>query len=187
MVHCSDSDLSSYQYLYHLSDVMRQNHAFTAAIVEHILSLKTLPNIVRCLIIVQLNINLSIYFLFGLLWQEKVSRKLILYYGVYLRHGKGLVDAMSAFGVKNPIQRVDIYNYLTQHFFFSIWVFFHKHSLFTGQQGKGEGIFLTPLYHFHQLHRNLHISRVITAESSPLHIASSQTQTGNLWSMSASR
>ena len=64
---------------------------------------------------------------------------------------------MSAFGVKNPIQRVDIYNYLTQHFFFSIWVFFHKHSLFTGQ-GKGEGIFLTPLYHFHQLHRNLHIT-----------------------------
>ena len=24
-------------------------------------------------------------------------------------------------------------------FFFSIWVFFHEHSLFTGQHGKGEG------------------------------------------------
>ena len=24
-------------------------------------------------------------------------------------------------------------------FFFSIWVFFHEHSRFTGQQGKGEG------------------------------------------------
>ena len=30
-------------------------------------------------------------------------------------------------------------------FFFSIWVFFHEHSRFTGQQGKGEGIYLTPL------------------------------------------
>ena len=63
-------------------------------------------------------------------------------------------------------------------FFFSIWVFFHKHSRFTGKQGKGEGIYLTPLYHFHPLHRHLDISRAITAESSPLHIADSRTRTG---------
>ena len=44
-------------------------------------------------------------------------------------------------------------------YFFSIWVFFHEHSQFTGQQGKGEGIYLTPLYHFHLLHRHLDISR----------------------------
>ena len=71
--------------------------------------------------------------------------------------------------------------------FFSIWVFFHEHSRFTGQQGKGEGIYLTPLYHFHPLHRHLDISRAITAESSPLHIAGSRTRTGNLWFPSASR
>ena len=41
----------------------------------------------------------------------------------------------------------------------SDWVFSHEHSQFTGQQGKGEGINLTPLYHFHALHRHL----VITA------------------------
>ena len=35
--------------------------------------------------------------------------------------------------------------------FFSIWVFCHKHSWFKGQQGKGEGIYLTPLYHFSSL------------------------------------
>ena len=29
--------------------------------------------------------------------------------------------------------------------FFSIWVFFHEHSRFIEQQGKGEGISLTPL------------------------------------------
>ena len=72
-------------------------------------------------------------------------------------------------------------------FFFSIWVFFHDHSRITGLQGKGESISLTPHYHFHPLHRHLDISRAITAESSPLHIASSRTRTGNLWFPRASR
>ena len=53
-------------------------------------------------------------------------------------------------------------------FFLSIWVFFHEHSRFTVQQGKGESIYLTPHYHFHRLHRHLDISRTITVESSPL-------------------
>ena len=39
-------------------------------------------------------------------------------------------------------------------FFLSIWVFFHEHSWITGLQGKGEGILLTPHYHFHSLHRH---------------------------------
>ena len=73
------------------------------------------------------------------------------------------------------------------HFFFSIWVFFHEHSRFIRQQGKGEGIYLSPLYHFHPLHRHLDISREIAAESSPLHISGSRTRTGNLWFPSASR
>ena len=72
-------------------------------------------------------------------------------------------------------------------FFFSMWVFFHEHSRFTGQQGKGEGIYLTPLYHFHPLHRHLDISWAITAEGSPLHIAGSRTRTRNLWFPGASR
>ena len=73
--------------------------------------------------------------------------------------------------------------YQTKWIFFSIWVFFHDHSRITGLQGKGEGISLTPHYHFHPLHRHLDISRAITAESLPLHIASSRTRTGNLWSL----
>ena len=60
---------------------------------------------------------------------------------------------------------------ILEFFFFSIWVFFHEHSRFAGQQGKGEAISLTPLYHFHPLHRHLDISLEITAESLPLHIA----------------
>ena len=74
-----------------------------------------------------------------------------------------------------------------ESFFFSIWVFFHKHSGFTWQQGKGKSIYLTPLYHFYLLHRHLDISRAIAAESSPLHIAIRRTQTGNLLFPSASR
>ena len=69
---------------------------------------------------------------------------------------------------------------LNQVGFFSTWVFFLEYSRFTGQQGKGEAISLTPFYHFHPLQRHLDISRAITAESSPLHIASSRTRTGNL-------
>ena len=72
-------------------------------------------------------------------------------------------------------------------FFFYVWVFLHEHSQITGLQGKGEGISLTPYYQFHPPHRHLNISRAITAESSPLHIASSRTRTGNLSFPSASR
>ena len=66
-----------------------------------------------------------------------------------------------------------------------MWVFFHENSRITGLQGKGEGISLTPHYHFHPLHRHLDISRVITAGSSLLRIVSSRTRTGNLWFPSA--
>ena len=62
--------------------------------------------------------------------------------------------------------------------FFSMWVFFHKHSLITGLQGKGEGIYLSSHLYFHPLHRHLEISRGITAGGWPLRIASSRTWTG---------
>ena len=66
--------------------------------------------------------------------------------------------------------------------FFSVWVFFHSHSRIIGLQEKGEDTSLTPHYHFHPLQKHLNISRVVTAESSPLHIGSSSwTRTGNLW------
>ena len=64
--------------------------------------------------------------------------------------------------------------------------FFHVHSRSTGQQGKAD-LFLSPAYSFPPLHRHLDITRVITTESSPLRIANSRTQTGNVWLTSASR
>ena len=38
---------------------------------------------------------------------------------------------------------------------FFIQVFFHEHSRFTEQQGKGEAISSSPLYHFWLLHKHL--------------------------------
>ena len=62
-------------------------------------------------------------------------------------------------------------------FFINISFSSYKHSPITGLRGKGGG---------HPLHRHLDISRAITAESSPLRVASSWTQTGKLWFPSAS-
>ena len=76
--------------------------------------------------------------------------------------------------------------YALKMFFFPIRVFFYEYPRITGLHGKGEGISLTPRYHFHPLHIYLDISRAITAESSPLHIASNRTRTGNLWFSGAS-
>ena len=47
--------------------------------------------------------------------------------------------------------------------------------------GKGEGISLTLHYYFQPLFRHLDISREITAESTPLHVASCRARAGNLW------
>ena len=56
---------------------------------------------------------------------------------------------------------------------------------FTVHMTTGEGgEYLCPLYHVHPLHRHLDISRVITAESSPLHIANNRTWTGTFGSKS---
>ena len=41
--------------------------------------------------------------------------------------------------------------------------------------------FLNPCYHFHPLHRHLDNSGAIIVDSSPLHIVSHWTRTGNLW------
>ena len=68
--------------------------------------------------------------------------------------------------LKSLIQELTMY-------FFSFFNFLSGFSFttihnFTGLQGKGEGISLTPLYHFHPLHGHLDVSRAITADSSPL-------------------
>ena len=74
---------------------------------------------------------------------------------------------------------------------FHIWFKFdHIHNIFflsrfsfttihESQDCRGRGgIPLTPYYHFHSFYRHLDISRVITADSSPLPIGRSWTRTG---------
>ena len=65
-------------------------------------------------------------------------------------------------------------------FFLSGFSFTNNHD---SQESRGRGrlISVIPFYHFHPLHRHLDISQAITADSSPLHIVSSRSQTGNLW------
>ena len=65
--------------------------------------------------------------------------------------------------VFSSLSRVSFLFFDLFFFFFFCRVFLHEHSLFTEQQGKAEAISLTPLYHFHPLHRHLDISRVISA------------------------
>ena len=68
------------------------------------------------------------------------------------------------------------------HIFFLFFCLSFLSRTFTIHRTAGEGggyISLTPLYNFHQLHRHLGISRAITAESSPLYIASSRTRIWN--------
>ena len=98
---------------------------------------------------------------------------MILIYGSKMVHSSCFKRFLIYLWFMKPLE-------VTKPAFFSFWVFFHEHSRFTGQQGKGEGIYLIPVYHYHPFHRQLDISRAIAAESSPLHIASSRNRTGNL-------
>ena len=87
---------------------------------------------------------------------------------------------------RTPMPKSD-FNKVTNQLFFSIWVFFHEHSQFTGQQGKGGGYLYNSSLPLPPLQKHLDISRAITAESSALRIAGSRTRTRNRWFLSASR
>ena len=125
---------------------------------------------------------------------QKIEAKLFLLICSYVDRFKTIHFTAELFN-KKPCKNLKlsfekIYNFLISNnlyiSFFSIWVFFHKHLQFTGKQGKGEVVISTFHYHFHLLHRHLDISWAITVKSSPLHIASSQIRTGNLWCLSES-
>ena len=80
-------------------------------------------------------------------------------------------------GINKKRSKVHKHSFI--YFCFSIWVFYHEHSRIAGQQGKGEVIYLTPLYHFHPLHSRLDIGRAIAAGGSPLRMAGSRQADSN--------
>ena len=83
------------------------------------------------------------------------------------------------------VWRKEVLIFSLTRFFICISAFLLEHSRFAGQQGR-EAISLTPLYHFHPLHRHLDIIQVITVESSPLHIAAGlESGTYGFWAQVA--
>ena len=72
-------------------------------------------------------------------------------------------------------------------FTFFLSVFLSITFTFRRTAGKRGMPLLTPFYYCYPLHRHLNIIRVITAESSPLHIATDWIWSGNPWLPSASR
>ena len=63
-------------------------------------------------------------------------------------------------------------------FFVYLGFFFTNIHDSQGSRERGKGVYLTSLYNFHLPDKRLGISRVITAGSSHLHIASSRNRTG---------
>ena len=130
-LHCTVKHVpgdSPYQYIYHLSDEKKHNHAFTSAVIDHILSDELDENMIRVK-----SDNCSTQYkckwVFGFYHNLEIEKqvKILVCYGVS-GHGKGLVDAMSSFSVNAPLLRAvitndffynraeDIYNYLVDHF-----------------------------------------------------------------------
>ena len=87
-----------------LSDEMKHDSAFASVVVHHLLEQDD-PEIIRLK-----SDNCSPQYKSKYVFKQwqllaQISEKIVLvYYGVS-GHGKGLVDAMSAFGVKRPLQR----------------------------------------------------------------------------------
>lgn len=94
---------SPYQYIYHLSDSMKHNYAFTSIVANHCVDIEPLPAIIR-----KKSDNCGVQYKCSSVFGEynkmavRTNRKVLIYYGAS-GHGKGLVDAMSAFGVKGPL------------------------------------------------------------------------------------
>ena len=108
-LHCTvkhtDNKNSPYEYIYHLSDEKKHDFAFTSMVVNHILQLHNPSDTIR-LKSDNCSTQYKCKYVFNK-WQElakETSKTVVVYYGVS-GHGKGLVDAMSGFGVKGPLRR----------------------------------------------------------------------------------
>ena len=113
-MHCSIVHSSLHpkdnHYIYHFSDVLKQNWAYISCVDQDIIQYYTNQNVIR-----KKSDNCSVQYksqkVFGL-FQEmaiKSGKVWILYYGPS-SHGRGLVDSMSSFGVKTPLHQEIINN-----------------------------------------------------------------------------
>ena len=120
--------------------------------------------------------------------KKAVFKKIVNFSGKLLQHYKQLECEIFRLLLKHVSDHLSVlFQFVWLHIFFFYLGFLSRTFTNHRTAGEGEGISLTPHYHFHPLHRQLDISRAITAESSPLHIASSRARTRNLWFPSGSR
>ena len=121
------------QYIYHLSNEMKHNSAFTATVINHLVEI-TNPSIIRfksdnCATLYKCKWIFNYYSYLAIRLQKTV----LTYYGAS-GHGKGLVDAMSGFGVKGPIHKAVI----TENFHYDSAEDIHAYlvDLFHGDSNK---------------------------------------------------
>ena len=96
----------THNYLYDLSDEMKHDYAFTASVVDHVLSPEDLLETLRFKLDNYSTKYKSKYvFEYWRLQSVKCNRSVIVYYGVS-GHGKGSVNAMCGFGLKVQLKRL---------------------------------------------------------------------------------
>ena len=124
-IHCTVKHLpNSHDYIYHLSKEMKHNYAYTATVFRQLIN-ESSSDII-CLKSDNCATQYKSKYVFKAFHSlaVKMQKKIVSFYGTS-GHGKGLVDAMSSFGVKAPIRRAvltedfsyrnakDIFDYLT--------------------------------------------------------------------------
>ena len=127
-LHCTVAhvDGKSHNYIYHLTDDLNHDWLFTSEVLNDIVVLYPDCTMYRfkfdnCASQFK---SLNVFPVF-LQLAKKLNKPVIVYYGVK-GHGKGLVDAMSGFGVKTPLRRAIV----TSDVFFDsaekVWKYFSE-------------------------------------------------------------
>ena len=116
----------SHEYIYHLSNVMTHNYAFTLTVLKYLIDHSSTNIGIKSDDCATQYKSKYVFKAWHTL-AAKTNKCIVTFYGTS-GHGKGLVDAMSSFGVKAPICRAvltedfsyqnaqDIYDYHTQFF-----------------------------------------------------------------------
>ena len=116
VIHALEEGEAVHKFIYHLSDTNTHDAGFTSTVIDDLLSFYPESDVYRIK-----SDNCSCQYKCKYIFQRykllasSTKKTFVVYYGVS-GHGKGLVDAMSGFGVKNPIRKVII---LENEFFYT--------------------------------------------------------------------
>ena len=98
-----------FKYIYHLSNVLNHNSLFTIEVIEDLLQMVDIINNIIRFKMDNCSAQYKCKYIFALLRDLalNIQKTIIFYYGVK-GHGKGLVDAMSGFGIKGSLRNAII-------------------------------------------------------------------------------